>query len=428
MLLTFLIYVVLVVVRPQEYVDSLQSLDLLRYTLLVGFVLWMFRSPKILSAPQQWLVPAFCLFAVLSRAALGWLGGVMLTVQDLVPMTMMFYLSSSVAEDRTALCRVFKVLCLSSLVLVLHGINEVATDGQSWTGMEMDTWPELHRIQYIGPFYDPNDLAMLFVVCLPLAVYLSSEPASKLLRILWLGAAGMFAYGVYLTNSRGGLLAVLAIAVLWSMRRVGRVATGVMAAISLPVLFAATRLAGMSADEESAAGRVDAWYVALQLFVSRPFTGVGLGLFTEHNTLTAHNSWLLVLAELGLFGYLAWFSLVAFSAHQMYVLGHSSPAAAVGPGTGKNAKGEPRVENLGLALFYASVGLLVCAFFLSRSYTFLFFMYWGLCAGLYNGARARNTAIPAVGSQEFGRHWAIAAVASIPAFYILVRILLIVSA
>src|SRR5262249_15715440 len=207
---------------------------------------------------------------------------------------------------------------------------EVTTDGQSWTGHAMDVWPDGHRIQYIGPFYDPNDLAMLFAACFPMAAYLASESASKLIKLFWVGTMGLLAYGVFLTNSRGGLLAMLGMGGVWSRRRFGRVATGVIAVIGLPTLFAATRLSAMSAEEESAAGRVDAWYTALQLFIWRPITGVGMGLFTEHNTLTAHNSWMLVLAELGLFGYLVWFSLVGFSVQQMYVVGHyvAPPAAS----------------------------------------------------------------------------------------------------
>src|SRR5262249_5396232 len=175
-------------------------------------------------------------------------------------------------------------------------------------------------------------------------------------------------------------------------------------------------------------GRVDAWYTALQLFIWRPITGVGMGLFTEHNKLTAHNSWMLVLAELGLFGYMVWFSLAGFSTQQMYVVGkYVAPAAARPAAREAKPASEPRVQSLGLTLFYTSVGVLVCAFFLSRSYSLLFFLYWGLCAGMYNGARARLPGMAAVGSHEFGKHWAIAAVASIPAFYVLIRVLLVVN-
>jgi hypothetical protein len=53
-------------------------------------------------------------------------------------------------------------------------------------------------------------------------------------------------------------------------------------------------------------------------------------------------------------------------------------------------------------------------------------LYWGFCAGVYNGARARYPGLRPVGSTEFGRRWAIAAVVSIPVFFVLIRVLLAV--
>jgi hypothetical protein len=111
----------------------------------------------------------------------------------------------------------------------------------------------------------------------------------------------------------------------------------------------------------------------------------------------------------------------------MYVVGHYvAPPAGSPAGRNQEPSGEPRVQNLGLTLFFTSVGVLVCAFFLSRSYSLLFFLYWGLCAGMYNAARARLPAMAAVGTQEFGKTWAMAAIGSIPAFYVLVRVLLVI--
>jgi hypothetical protein len=44
--------------------------------------------------------------------------------------------------------------------------------GVGWTGMGMI---QDGRIQYVGIFNDPNDLALLFVMVLPMALYLSSR-------------------------------------------------------------------------------------------------------------------------------------------------------------------------------------------------------------------------------------------------------------
>ena len=59
-------------------------------------------------------------------------------------------------------------------------------------------------------------------------------------------------------------------------------------------------------QDESNAGRLDAWSAGLGMFRQQPFFGVGYNMFTDHNEITAHNSFVLCFAELGLFGYFIW--------------------------------------------------------------------------------------------------------------------------
>ena len=61
-------------------------------------------------------------------------------------------------------------------------------------------------------------------------------------------------------------------------------------------------MAQISNGDDSAYGRVEAWYEGIQMFKSSPVFGVGKGMFTDFNNLTAHNSYMLVLAELGFVG------------------------------------------------------------------------------------------------------------------------------
>jgi O-antigen ligase len=180
----------------------------------------------------------------------------------------------------------------------------------------------------------------------------------------------------------------------------------------------------MDAGEEYAAGRVDAWYTALQMFQQRPFTGVGFGLFTEYNDLTAHNSWLLVLAELGLPGYVLWYCAIALSMQQLWRIAHADGQPLDTSVQNLSAVADDRL--FATALFYSGVGILVTAFFLSRSYSVLLFLFWGWCAGVHNGALRRGIGIPAMELPTFGSWWAGTAIVSIPVLYVLVRILLIV--
>src|SRR3546814_8779604 len=97
------------------------------------------------------------------------------------------------------------MISLCAVVLTILGIGQVGL-GQGWTGM-----PTVQdgRIQYVGIFSDPNDLAMLFIMAVPMTLLMAGRGGLLgLRRVFWWAAALTLLYGVYLTNSRGAFLAV----------------------------------------------------------------------------------------------------------------------------------------------------------------------------------------------------------------------------
>jgi putative inorganic carbon (hco3(-)) transporter len=173
-----------------------------------------------------------------------------------------------------------------------------------------------------GPMEDPNDLAYVLVVALPLLV--AVRPAGRRLRVVAVGfAAAVLVAGAAATFSRGGALA-LAAAVGWLVLRRAlplRVLAGALAGLAVAgvtaVLFAGPALA-KSVQEKSfiAESNVDTrelrWQAAARMLAENPVLGVGPGGFrseyaaASHNaeiaeqTPVAHNMFLEVAAELGL--------------------------------------------------------------------------------------------------------------------------------
>src|SRR6185295_10091673 len=189
------------------------------------------------------------------------------------------------------------------------------TTGEGWTGEPMIDG----RITYSGIFNDPNDIGLLLVVALALSIFILRTAAGRLMKLLMLAAMGWLLYGVYLTDSRGTLLAVLVVLGLEAWRAYGKTAVMVMGALAVPVLIAFTRLAALSAEEESAENRVEAWYDGVQYLIERPVFGVGWGMFSDENAgLTAHNSIVLAMAELGMPGYVFWLAFVMLSGVMIY--------------------------------------------------------------------------------------------------------------
>src|SRR3546814_19551279 len=73
-----------------------------------------------------------------------------------------------------------------------------------------------------------------------------------------------------------------------------------------------TRMQELDAGESSAYGRIESWYDGIQMFLANPVFGVGVGNFTDHTRLTAHNSFVLVLAATGIVGYTVWLEMVGY--------------------------------------------------------------------------------------------------------------------
>ena len=230
---------------------------------------------------------------------------------------------------------------------------------------------------------------MALVMALPMGMYLARTAGNFLMRWTYYAVTGLLAYAIYLCNSRGSFIALCAMAFVYSYRRFGPwTSTITFPLLLVPiVLLAPSRIREISGDEESAAGRVEAWYEGLQMFYSHPMFGVGQGGFTEHYTMTAHNSYLLALAELGLVGYFFWLALFGASIWMMRAITRSK-APPVSPDEPRAAEW-PAHQLAAWSVIYASTGVLVSALFLSRSYIVLLYIQAATAVAVFQITRTR---------------------------------------
>ena len=417
-----LLYLVLVLVRPQDYPEWADvGIPLLPITLALAFLFWLPKPDKQLSAPQYLLVPAFLVAQMLSHLFNGWIGGAQVQLASFGPAVLAFFVLGHLAMDPTRLRKLLAAFVLCSLVLVAHGVEQ-AELGIGWTGVGLS---QETRIQYVGIFNDPNDLGLLFVMVLPMALYLSRGGGLMgLRRLFWWGAAAALVYGIYLTNSRGAMLALVTVVAVWVWRRRGPVTAGLLGAGMIGVLMMLpSRLSELDAAESSAAGRVDAWYSGLEMFLGSPLFGIGPGLFADNNAnLTAHNSFVLVMAEMGLVGYTIWLAFISYGLRMTLAM-LRLPAPAAPDGAALTAW--KRERSLALTLLLAQSGFLAAAFFLSRSYVILLYLLAGLVVGWYTGARSRWEGLPSFALSRDLVRWPVTAIVSIVLLYVIVKILLV---
>jgi len=423
MIVFLLIYIALVLIRPQDYPGMANlGIPVLPLALLLAFGVWVIeRQHKSFNSPTFILFAAFTLVAMVSVAVNGWVGGALVRLTEFLPMLIAFVLVAQAAQSPRNVLRIMATFVLCSLVLVVHGIEQVEL-GAGWTGM-----PTVQdgRIQYVGIFSDPNDLAMLFVMSIPMALLLSAGGGLLGLRRLWWWlAVALMLYGVYLTDSRGALLAVMAMLGVWIWRRRGVVTAGLLGAGGLAVLMMLpTRMQELDASEASAYGRIDAWYEGTQMFIANPLFGVGVGNFTEHNYLTAHNSFVLVLAETGIIGFTIWLALVGYPLLMTLAVIRHRPelpdARSASLWRGERAAAT--------TLLISMVGFFACAFFLSRSYVIILYLLLGLITGWYMGAQQRWPGLPVFRLQDDLVRWGMIALGSAVALWLVVKVLLMMA-
>lgn len=444
MFFAMLLYLVLVIIRPQDYpalVDSI-PVPLLPVALILAALLWMFSARKRFDAPQYLLLLLFFVVMMLSNVANGWFGGALVQLNKFAPVVLAFIVFANAVDDRRRMVQAMAVLTLCAAVLAVHGIEQSRL-GVGWTGIGMS---QETRIQYVGIFNDPNDLGMLFVTCLPLAFYLASRGGVG--RLLWWAAIVALVWGIVLTDSRGTLVATLGLLGVYVWWRKGIAFAGVVGSLALVALMALpSRMQEMDVSEASAMGRVESWYEGLQMFRQHPLLGVGADLYSDHYRLTAHNSFVLVLAETGIIGFTLWLAFVGTCFRMMYVALRSPPdyvvAAFDEEGDG-DAHDEARQSVAGdeagevaawfedraiaFALFLALCGFFIASFFLSRSYVVVLYLLAALVVAHYTAMRSRNGALPTFGLHHDLLRWPLFAVAGVVGLYVVVKVLLVLGA
>jgi O-antigen ligase len=283
-----------------------------------------------------------------------------------------------------------------------------------------------------GTIGDPNELAAALVVGLAVATaFAVNRYISPALRALSAMSAVLCLAGILLSLSRGGLVglaAALVIAVVASGRWRVRVLSVCAALAAFAVGYFAF-IASLPAKERvlnvsagGGTGRLDLWTVGFRMISAHPFNGVGSGQFANssvHYLLrpgiiargdlilstpkVAHNTYLNVVAELGLVGGLL------FAAILVTCVGCAVVALRQ-----LRRDGDERMEILARGLVVGIGGYLVTLMFISENYSKLMWILLALGPVLLAVARTQGEEPePAVAGARRGRGLVVAT--SLPA-------------
>jgi hypothetical protein len=342
-------------------------------------------APDQMTKEAILLIASFVGFVVLSQAlptlrALGVIAGILLGVT-------------------LAICVIGVIQSQTPTVCIVRGASDITTAGEIFDGrpcVTLDTCMEGgapgadYRCESYGPFEthtiegrvrfrgvleDPNELAMAIALAMPLAIGLYDRKRSKARLAFLLFALALGFTCTILTRSRSGQLALMAAVGAYFMSRLGRRGVVFAIVVSIPLFLLGGRSDANS--ESSTEERLECWAEALDMFRHHPFLGVGTGQFTQHHYLTAHNSFLLTVAELGPLGLFLWTAALYVAFKSMLAIQRDfadRPDAAVAVSWAR-------------ALFASTAGLAVSTFFLSLAYHVVVWIFLGFVAALHGIVR-----------------------------------------
>jgi O-Antigen ligase len=462
-----LLYIALAILSPGEAVPALAPF---RIQLWLALAAILTSLPVVLEARSFFVAQAGFLLAVIlgliaSFMWMGWFGGILPALAEFIPSAIVFYLVVANFRTITRLRFLVSVLVLVSLYLVIWG-GIAYLRGDPHDPMILAQWNEdntawFPRMRAFGFLNDPNDLAQFLITVGPL-LWLGWQ-AGRFLTNAWrvLLPAAVLLLGVFLTHSRGGIVALAAVLLFAFKDKIGRTRAALLAVLAFIAMKAFNFSGGRDVSMGAGSDRIDAWSQGLEMFRSSPAFGVGYHQFVEHAGMEAHNTFVHCAAELGLFGYYFWLALIVFSLSDLGTIASNKLApqsdqssdSACDPSLDQptslshvaHAEYQPSVTTLAMAseeseglpreperretlrqwatlLRISFIGYLTAAFFLSRAYTITLFLLVGMATVLRLIAISEGSFVPAFPSRRLYRLTAQISVASLAFVYVIVRI------
>lgn len=287
---------------------------------------------------------------------------------DTLNKVFLLYLVASICLDTEHKLRVLTWVLVGSAVYLIYWAND-----RYLSGYVMGRMAGPVDVYGIGTYADENMFALFFVIAQPFLWYLGLSSNRLVVRWgLWL-AIPFGWHAVFLTASRGGLVGLVAVTLLMTMRSKRRLlGLALIPAFLVAYQWQAGDLMKSRAEtieeysaDESAAARLEAWDAALAMAREHPLIGVGLASFgpafpdfSEAIPREAHSTIFQIGAESGLVAAL------------MYVLVTVGSILALRRNGKRLLERDPDASKSFLylvneATLIGSVGLAICALFLS---------------------------------------------------------------
>ena len=312
-----LLYIAITLLSPMVLPEAIWSLhvSVILGVLLILVLIPSFSKSKLGSAPETYIALGLLIATTFSILVTGWVGGATKIFFGFSPILLTFFFVAITCRTVPRLKILVAVLAAVTLFVFFQGAHAFFSGNFESDYLRPEGVPGgfIYRFCGLGVISDPNDLAQVFVATIPL-LWIWWKPGRFVGNLLFtLVPAAFLTLGVYYTHSRGGAIALIAILLFGFKDKLGLVKSSIFAGIALAGLLALNISGGRGMNDDDG-GRVAAWVTGLEIFKVHPLFGIGVENFSDYNETgaTAHNSYVLCLAELGIFGYFFWMGMIVF--------------------------------------------------------------------------------------------------------------------
>jgi len=346
------------VARPAATVGGLALVMILVETL-------QGRRKLTFAWPEGALLLTFLGAAALSCLTALWPRQAAESLSDLVKMSLVYFFISNCANTERRLRGVMWTVVVCGLIPACGTLKNYL-EGNLQEG----------RAEWVGIFANPNEVAYSLIILIPLALFLA-EGRGFAKRVILLGIVAVYVPAIFVTFSRGGLVALAAVMALYVWRKRSLWMRAVTVAVIAVVLFYGGKYWSRGEDFSALNGdvsfrqRMATSEAGLAMFADHPMFGVGLGCSViawplyapkdlySRTALVVHNTVIQPLAETGLIGFLAFALFIGFGIY------HARKLALH-----RKRRG---LSNIGAGLEIAVWGFVICG--LSGGYVVTWFPY-----------------------------------------------------
>lgn len=365
-----MIYLICLYVRPLEIISTPINMPMMYYfplmkilaiLALVSWFLKIILNRKITFVKAQQNLLMFVFYAILIASNRTYVNGALMAFSEFFKIFVIYFLLINLITTERRLKATIWILILCTVYLSIQGI--LLSKGISIGNVSV---VEEGRVRGSGIFNDPNDLAMSLIVIFPFIFYFFFSERFILKRVILLLFVMAILYCIFLTGSRGGMIALSVVMYLLLRKKTGNIVGAILVLICVVgFLFIAPshtveRFRNVTSQDDTGYGRIMLWRYGFGLFLHNPFTGIGMNNFAEYNEYVAHNSFVHVATETGIIGLLSWIGLFYFSFKNLFKIKNT-----------EKGSGENSIQTMTSSSKVSLIGFIVCGLFISRQYNYI---------------------------------------------------------